>query len=897
MVVSGSKLPTYLVAVAATVMLTLASLPFAHVPEPGAGIAIPMGMAIASAMELATCAILIALYVREPRRSTAVLASAYLVVAVLAGAYAAAVPLGPQMPSLFPAPPQAAIALFIVKWLACAVAIIVYARLRRREPDAMVERPARWPAEFLLPALAATVGVVAAIYSFGDRLPTIVQGERLVLFEASALADASSPLALVIFVACLLAVVVIFASPVRNGVDAGLTVTAVVVLLEVVLGFVDGRRFVLSWYVARLLCLPASMFVLVGALHDVIRWRVRALDLAGQLEGERRRAERHSRRLETLWNLASRPSLDDDEFFRAVLDEAASAIHPGVDMTGALSHLDGAEIVIDVARQGLGHGPPPASGEHVAIEQTFLADVLRAGGTRSWTNPRAALRPRGLWYADGAPWQGFIGTPIRVGATQYFLSFATPSAIAEPFSPEDHAYVETVAAFCAMRLQQREQLQRLNHQSSHDALTGLHNRAGFRHAVAEALSSDAMLAVALVDIDRFREFNDTIGHAAADRLLIEIATALGARAGERGVVARLGSDVFAVLLRDVESVEDVARAVERLFGAFTAPFAVPIDDRVSPVAVTVGIGVAVAPRDGDDVERLLARAGGAVQTAKAEGGARYAFFDPRVEDAFARGRRLQNDLARALVRHEFVLYFQPHVAIASGRVTGAEALIRWQSPDRGLVGPADFVPFAEEHGMLSAITPWIVRETVRAARQWREIAPDFRVWFNLSAGELRDPDLIAHLRASEDMFSGVGVEITESTAMRDVQATARNLAVLRNAGMRVALDDFGTGYSSLAQLKRLPIDVVKIDRSFTSGVPDDTHDVAIVEAVLGLARRYGFDTIAEGVESARQAAYLNEAGCSIAQGFLYSPPLPKDAFDEFLRRARNRALDAPYKRA
>ncbi len=898
MVVAVPRVPTYLVAVAATVALALASLPFAHVLEPHAGIAIPMGMAVAAAMELATCAILIVLYAREPRPSTVVLAAGYLVVALLAAAYAGTVPLEPGGAPLFPAPPDAPIALFVVKWVGCAAAIIVYARLRRKEPDAMAERPTRWPVRTLLAAMAGTLAVIALIFRYGDRFPVLVRGERLVLFDAGPLADASSPLALLILLACVAAVIAIFALPVRDGVDAGLTVTAVAVLLEVVLGFVDGRRFVFAWYVARLLCVPASMFVLVGALHDLMRWRLRALDLAGQLAGERRRTERHSRRLETLWKLASRPSVDDESFLRAVLDEAAGALQPGLDMTGAVSHLEGADIVVDVARQGSAGGSVPPAGVRVPIEQTFLADVLRAGGTRSWTNPRSAARPRGLWHVDDAPWQGFVGTPVRVGTTQYFLSFVTSEPIAEPFSPEDHAYVETVAAFCAMRLQQREQLQRLNHQSSHDALTGLHNRAAFRQAATEALMTDARLAVAVVDIDGFRDFNETIGHAAADRLLVEVGAALAARAGDRGIVARLGSDVFAVLLQDIECDADVERDVERLFAVFASPIAVLVDDRVAPVAVTVGIGVATAPRDGADVERLLARAGGAVQTAKAEGGARYAFFDPRVEDAFARGRRLQNDLARALVRREFVLYFQPHVAIADGRVTGAEALIRWQSPDRGLVGPADFVPFAEEHGMLSAITPWIVSETVDAARRWRDVAgPDFRVWFNLSATELRDPDLIERVRVSEETFAGVGVEITESTAMRDVQATARNLAVLRDAGMCVALDDFGTGYSSLAQLKRLPIDVVKIDRSFTAGVPDDPHDVAIVEAVLGLARRYGFNTIAEGVESARQAAYLNEAGCPIAQGFLYAPPLPKADFDEFLRRSRNRVADAPYNRA
>ncbi len=898
MTLSQPRYPTQAIAVGATVALAVATLPVAHVWLPSAALSVPMGMVIAAVAEIATCVIVLVLYTREPRMSSALLAAVYLGVAVLSVGYAVAVPLAPSQPPLLPVAPQVAIDLLLVKWSICAVAIVGYVALRRSEPDVMAERPARLPLRMLIVALVAGVAIVALIVRAGERMPGFVQGRELALFDPAALRDESSSLALVVLFACVLAVVWAFGMHVRNGVDAGVAVTSVAIVIEVLLGFVDPRRFVVGWYTARLLCVPASMFVLVGALHDLLGWRTRALDLAGQLAGERRVAERHSHRLETLWNLASQPELGGDAFLIAVLDQASTALHPGADVTGAVSHLEGAEIVLDVGRQAGGAGSTLPPGTRVPIEQTFLADVLRAGGTRSWSNPRVGVRPKGMWEIAGRPWQGFIGTPVRVGSTQYFLSFVTTVPMVEPFTPEDHAYVETVAAFCAMRLQQREQLQRMQHQSLHDALTGLLNRAGFRRAVNDVLATGATTAIALVDIDGFAELNETHGHGVADHVLIDVGSALASRAGERGVVARLGGDVFAAMLPDADDREHLEVAVERLFSAFSAPFAVREAREPARVTVTAGIGVAVAPQDGTDVERLLARAGGAVQTTKSAGGGRYAFFDRRVEDAFARVRRTQNDLARALVRDEFVLYFQPHVSIATGRVTGAEALIRWQHPERGLLAPAEFIPFAEEHGMLPSIAPWIVRETVRAARAWREIAgTDFRVWFNLSAAELHDPQLVARLRSTEEQFAGVGVEITESTAMRDVQATARNLSVFRRAGMRIALDDFGTGYSSLAQLKRLPIDVVKIDRSFTAGLPDDPHDVAIVEAVLGLARRYGFATVAEGVESQRQAAFLNDAGCAIAQGYLYAPPLPRDAFTDFLQGARNSVADAPYHRA
>jgi diguanylate cyclase (GGDEF)-like protein len=894
MTLARANLPTHALAVGATVAFALATLPAAHVFAPDAGLAVPMGMIIAAVAEIATCVILLVLYSREPRRSIAVLASAYLAVAAISAVYAASVPLGPGLPSLLPVASQVAATLFVLKWLVCAGCIVVYAGLRRGEREtALPPRAVRWPVAALIGSSAVAAVTVGAILRWGERLPALVSGEELVLFDGGGFGNSSSPLAFVILCACVLAVLSIYGSRVRDGVDAGIAVTAATILIEVLLGFVDGRRFVVAWYVARMLCVPASMFVLVGSLHDLLRWRSRALDLAGQLAGERRRAERHSRRLETLWNLASRPAVDDDSFLRAVLDDAAAALQDGIDLTGAVSHLDGADIVVDVARSGGGAPGALPPGAHVPIEKTFLADVLRAGGTRSWSAPRAGLRARGMWFIEGRPWQGFIGTPVRVGSTQYFLSFVTSVPMNEPFSAEDHAYVETVAAFCAMRLRQREQAERLQRQSAHDPTTGLLNRFGFRRAATEMLASGAPTAIALIDVDRFSEVNETIGHRAADAMLSAIGTALTAHAGDGAVVARLGADVFAVMIRDAPDRAAVEPAVERLFGAFAAPFAVDDREHAGTLPISAAIGIALAPRDGDDVDRLLARAGSAVQTAKAGAGARYAFFDPRVEDAFARVRRMQNDLTRALVRGEFVLYFQPHVSIATGRVTGAEALIRWQHPERGLLPPAEFVPFAEEHGILSSISPWIVREAVRAARALRLDDPAFRVWFNLSAAELHDPELIERLRAMEEQFRGVGVEITETAAMRDVNATARNLAVLRQAGMKIALDDFGTGYSSLAQLKRLPIDVVKIDRSFTAGVPDDPHDAAIVEAVLGLARRYGFNTIAEGVETQRQASYLDQAGCAIAQGYLYSPPLPEEAFTAYMSAARNRLANAP----
>jgi diguanylate cyclase (GGDEF)-like protein len=639
-----------------------------------------------------------------------------------------------------------------------------------------------------------------------------------------------------------------------------------------------------------------AILVLIGALRDLFRWREHALRLEDLLGEQLHRGEHHARRLESLWKLASQPALNDESFLCAVLDESASAIHPGPAFYGVISHLDGAEVVIDMSRLSASIDGMLAERARLPLKETLIAELLRAGRTCSWDDVHAHASLAAIPRVATMPWRAFIGTPFRVGPTVYFLSFTSPAALCEPFTADDHAYLEIVASFCASRLQQRVQFERLRHQSTHDPLTGLPNRAAFRNLCAQAFAAGDPVALAVVDIDRFRIVNETLGHQTADAVLVEVGAALAARVSESDVVARIGGDVFGVLLRGAARA-DAERRVERLHAAFARPFGTGDREGTQRVAVTASIGVAVGPDDGADFERLLARADAAVTSSKENGRARWSFFDRRVADAFAVARKLQNDLAEALVRDEFVLYFQPQIEIASGRVAGAEALIRWRHPQRGLLSPADFLPHAENHGMLGAIGAWVMAETVRASRPWRNADPRFRAWFNLSAVELDDPALLRTMHDLDDDLRGIGVEIAETVAMRDVHATMRAVAGLREAGLAIALDDFGTGYSSLAHLKRLPIDVVKIDRTFTAGVPDDPHDAAIVEAVLGIAKRYGFATIAEGVETMRQASYLLAAGCPQAQGFAYAPAMSADAFGAWLRGARNSTPAAPYIRA
>lgn len=248
---------------------------------------------------------------------------------------------------------------------------------------------------------------------------------------------------------------------------------------------------------------------------------------------------------------------------------------------------------------------------------------------------------------------------------------------------------------------------------------------------------------------------------------------------------------------------------------------------------------------------------------------------------------MKDALLAALDRNEFVLYFQPHVSLANGKIDGAEALIRWQHPDQGLLSPGTFLPAAEKFGLVTTIGAWVMKETARLSRPWRTANPDFHVWFNLSGAEFNDPELISRLNALDDDLWGMGVEVSESVAMANVDQTLTVMNALHKAGLFVALDDFGTGYTSLQHLKRLPFDVLKIDGVFVNGLPDDKQDAAIVEALLSIARAFSLATLAENVETEAQAAALRAAGCGLGQGYLYARPMPPDDFSAFIERSRS----------
>jgi diguanylate cyclase (GGDEF)-like protein len=485
--------------------------------------------------------------------------------------------------------------------------------------------------------------------------------------------------------------------------------------------------------------------------------------------------------------------------------------------------------------------------------------------------------------------RNLICTPVPACGEAHFLLLASLAPMAAPFGPDDHTYIELLASLFTTHLHARWQSNRIRYQCEHDPLTGLRNRAHFRSAGRVALQRDGSGAIAVVNVDHFRSINELYGGMIGDAVLVEVGAALAARAENDEFVARLDGDTFGIYLPGVRSRDIVARRTAAFAAAFDHPFSTGDRDGTLAVSATATIGIAVAPDDGATFEAILARAEAAVAAAKHEPRGRISFFTADMEGQEQWRTRLTNELMEALERDEFELHFQPHLDLQTGRVTGAEALIRWNHPIRGLVAPAEFIPFAERHGLINAIGTRVLQQSIAAAERLRAIDRAFRLYFNLSAVQLEDDRFIEAIAAAANggaPLDNLGVEITETAAMRDVQATLRLMRAIRGHGLHIAIDDFGVGYSSLSLLKLLPIDIVKIDRSFIASVLEDPHDAIVVEGIVSIVQRFGALTLAEGVEHDEQRDWLGAKGCRYVQGYAICVPLALDAFERWLHAER-----------
>jgi diguanylate cyclase (GGDEF)-like protein len=413
------------------------------------------------------------------------------------------------------------------------------------------------------------------------------------------------------------------------------------------------------------------------------------------------------------------------------------------------------------------------------------------------------------------------------------------------------------------------------HQALHDALTGLPNRLLFKDRIEGALHGrdDAPSAVMLIDLDHFKEINDTLGHHAGDVLLQEVAARLSAELADAGTVARLGGDEFGVLLPAMQRSGDAMLVAQRLLGRLREPFTI----EGLTLEVDASIGIACHPAHGEDVEQLNQRADIAMYAAK-EGGRGFVMFEPQLDRYSPRRLALAGALRQAIVDGEIILYFQPKADLDSGRIVGVEALARWQHPELGLIGPTEFVPIAEQTGLIGPLTSHVLDEALRQVREWRDSGLELSVAVNLSARSFLDAQLAAEIPPLLERYGieaeMLELEITESMLMIDPGRAKATLDRLSSIGLSLSVDDFGTGYSSLANLKRLPVNGIKIDKSFVMDMAHDPSDAAIVRSTIDLAHNLGLRVVAEGVENQESWRRLREQGCDLAQGFHVSRPLP-----------------------
>lgn len=440
----------------------------------------------------------------------------------------------------------------------------------------------------------------------------------------------------------------------------------------------------------------------------------------------------------------------------------------------------------------------------------------------------------------------------------------------------------------------------------YDSLTGLPNRRRYHErlekAIARAQSTGELVANCFIDLDGFKQINDTLGHRAGDQLLMQVARRilgvvrssdwLGRSAADSSEaeipVSRLGGDEFTLILTGMSVDQDVGQVARRVLEVLSEPFS--LDGR--EVRMTASIGIALYPNDGEDVDSLLRNADTAMYSAKKQGRNGFQYYSKSMNEESEKKNETERRLRRAIANEEFTLLFQPVRETKTGETHAAEALIRWEDPEFGIIPPDDFIPLAEERGLIVAIGSWVLKAACEQSRQWQQEGfRPIRMAVNVSGHQIRQHDFVEEvattLRETGLNPKDLELEITESTIMQDDEATDRAFLELNDLGVSVALDDFGTGYSSLSYLRRFPIHRLKIDRSFVARIPDDPEDMAVTAAIVAMAHQLLLPVVGEGVETIEQAQSLAEIGCDELQGYLFSKPIPASDFTRFLTREKD----------
>lgn len=420
-----------------------------------------------------------------------------------------------------------------------------------------------------------------------------------------------------------------------------------------------------------------------------------------------------------------------------------------------------------------------------------------------------------------------------------------------------------------------------------DYLTELPNRAAFTEMLDNimlTLRSEEIIGIMDIDLDNFKNINDTLGHSYGDELLIDVTYRLKQAMDENDYLARIGGDEFVILSQNLQDTVSYEEKIKKIKNVFSYPFVLSTKEYF----VTVSIGVAFAPKDGKTSQALIKNVDSAMYVAKANGKSTHVYFEYSFNQKLTEKIEMQSELRKAMERNEFVLFYQAQMDLDTKQVVGFEALIRWEHPTKGLIYPDEFIYIAEETGLIVPIGKWVLYTACKQLKQWSEDFPDLTMAVNLSARQFRDKDLV---KLVYDVIEETGInphklelEITETIALDDLEYTVATIHELKKIGVSFSLDDFGTGYSSMNYLKRLPVSNLKIDRSFLNTVMEDKSDQKIIQAIITLARNLDLYVVAEGVESSEQEVFLREANCNKAQGYLYSRPVPKEKAFKFLQK-------------
>jgi diguanylate cyclase (GGDEF)-like protein len=586
------------------------------------------------------------------------------------------------------------------------------------------------------------------------------------------------------------------------------------------------------------------------------------------------RASRRLDRLDSLWRLQTIGDQHRDGLVRRILGEGRRALQMDyaiiVDAQGVPT-ADGSGEALDEETKKVVECLASLSTHESSVRGTIVIDAD--------TSPRSDIAAK----IHDCGIRSAIATPLQLGATSQTLAFGSRSLRSEPSTHEDLEYIELLASYLGRVLSDLEQRSQIAYLAYHDSLTGLENRARFLErlgeAVATAVRSARRLGVLYIDLDRFKDVNDSLGHSTGDRVLLEAARRLRSTVRQADACARFGGDEFALLVPEVESIADLEVLATRIGRVLAHPY--PVDD--NDIHLSASIGVVVYPEDGDAPDMLLRHADAAMYRAKEDGRNRHFFYSGEIAARLLRRREIQAGVRDALEHGALELFYQPIVELTTGRTHAVETLLRWHRPGHGVVAAAQFISEVEESGLMLAVGEWVIRGAIEQLGKWVRNGLDMRVAINISALQLQEPGLTSILRGALKEHSvdpsRIELEVTETAALRNADAAEAVLQECRSMGIVVALDDFGTQYASLSYLKKLTVDVIKIDRSFVDGLPHSVEDAAIVRSVLALGRSLGRTIVAEGVERPEQAQWLASEGCCFAQGYSLGLPMPVAEFE------------------